>query len=335
MKLLNLSFSLLVVLLAQHSSGEGLNKLCGAAQTKYHHSVIHALFKPAKAPHIVIMFHTVVHFPIWQGAGAPHGYARGAGVLRGIAAQHRPVVDIAVEQQDFSESKGNVKAFATLLRHFAKAQAVLDHTAAPVLTIGGDCVADYMSIAHALAKQGERMALLWVDAHPDINTPLTSPSGNFHGMLVRALLGEGPQEYTSLVPHKLTPQQLFYVGARDADMDPEEFRIIAAHKIPRVSVAELEAHKWDGLFTQIRARGFTSVYVHVDSDVMDLRDFPQAVVPVPGGVSAAALIAFLQALRANFPLAGAALTEYSLEFSAGPAEAELGRRLLVDGFGIA
>jgi arginase len=281
------------------------------------------------------MFHTVLHFPIWQGAGAPHGYARGAGVLRHIAAQHRVVVDVAVEQNDFSPAREQVKAFDTLQRHFAKAQAVLDHTAAPVLTLGGDCVADYMSIAHALKYHGERMALLWVDAHPDINTPATSPSGNFHGMLVRALLGEGPAALTALVPHKLKSQQLFYVGARDADMDPEEFRIIAAHKIPRVSVAELEAHNWAPLFRLIRARGFTSVYVHVDSDVMDLHDFPQAVVPVPGGVSAKALIAFLQALRANFPLAGGALTEYSLETSAGPAEVELGRRLLVDGFGIA
>lgn len=280
------------------------------------------------------MFQSVLHFPIWQGAGAPHGYQRGAGVLRGIAAGYRPVVDVAVDNGDFSDAVGKVKAFETQRRHFAKAEAALSRMPYPVLTIGGDCVADFVPLATALARYGDKMALLWVDAHPDINTPATSPSGNFHGMLVRALMGEGPDEFTRMVPHKLKPSQLFYIGARDADMDPEEFRIIAAQGIFRMSVADMEAHQLGALLAALKKGGFTHVYLHVDSDVMDLTDYPQAVVAVPGGVSANALVAFLQQLRAHYPLAGAALTEYSLEFSAGPAEEALGRKLLVDGFGI-
>lgn len=282
----------------------------------------------------MLMIQSVLHFPIWQGAGAPHGYQRGAGVLRGIVEAYRPVVDVAVDNSDFSVALGKVKAFETLRRHFAKAEATLSHMSSPVLTLGGDCVADFVSLAAALARYGDRMALLWVDAHPDINTPETSPSGNFHGMLVRALMGEGPEEFTRMVAHKLKPEQLFYIGARDADMDPEEFRIIAEKNIFRMSVADMEKHHTAPLLAALRERSFTHVYIHVDSDVMDLTDYPQAVVAVPGGVSAKALVAFLQNIRAHYPLAGAALTEYSLEFTAGPAEEALGRLLLVDGFGV-
>ena len=281
------------------------------------------------------MIQSVLHFPVWQGAGAQHGYQRGAGVLRGIAAGYGPVVDVAVDNTDFSEEKGKVKAFETLRRHFAKVEATLSHMPHPVLTIGGDCVADYISLAAALQRHGDKMALLWVDAHPDINTPATSPSGNFHGMMVRALLGDGPEALTAMVPTKLKPSQLFYVGLRDADMDPEEFRIIEAESIFRMTVEAMEQHQLNPLFEALKKGGFTHVYLHVDSDVMDLADYPQAVVAVPGGVSANALVAFLQQVRAHYPLAGAALTEYSLEFSAGPAEEALGRKLLVDGFGIA
>ena len=280
------------------------------------------------------MLHSILHFPIWQGAGARHGYARGAGVLRHIASAYRPVVDVDVDDGDFSPTRDKVKALDTLRRHFLKAKARLDHVPAPVLTLGGDCVADYMSIAAALERHGEKMALLWVDAHPDINTPQTSPSGNFHGMLLRALMGEGPAELTALAPHKLTSDQLFYVGIRDADMDVEEFRIIKEKNIFRLDVKEVEAHRWQVLFDAIAARGFTGVYVHVDSDVMDLADYPQAVVAVPGGISVKALVAFLHAIRARFPLYGAALTEYSLEQTAGPEEEALARQLLVDGFGV-
>lgn len=281
------------------------------------------------------MIQSVLHFPVWQGAGAPHGYQRGAGVLRTIAADYRPVVDVAVDNTDFSPTVGKVIAFETLRRHFAKAEATITRMPYPVLTLGGDCVADFVPLATALARHGDKMALLWVDAHPDINKPETSPSGNFHGMLVRALMGEGPEEFTRMVPHRLKPSQLFYVGARDADMDEEEFRIIRDENIFRMSVADMEAHKLEPLFQALRKGGFTHVYLHVDSDVMDMADYPQAVVAVPGGVSANALVAFLQQVRAHYPLAGAALTEYSLEFSAGPEEEALGRKLLVDGLGIA
>lgn len=61
---------------------------------------------------------------------------------------------------------------------------------------------------------------------------------------------------------------------------------------------------------RVRVKGFGHVYLHVDSDVLSLDDYPQAVVAVPGGVSTAALVSFLQTVRANFP-AGAALTEFS------------------------
>lgn len=281
------------------------------------------------------MLHSVLHFPIWQGAGAPHGYARGAGVLRSIAAQYRPVVDISVDNDDFTPLRDKVKGIETLRRHFLRARGALDHALLPALTIGGDCVADYMSIAHALERFGDKLAVVWVDAHPDINTPDSSPSGNFHGMMLRALMGEGPGELVSLVSHKLVPRQLFYVGLRPADMDPEEFRIIEAEKIFTLSCGEVSEHGRERLFAAIVAGGFTGIYLHVDSDVMDLADYPQAVVAVPGGIPAAHLMAFLQAIRARFPLYGAALTEYSLEFSAGPAEIALGRRLLVDGLGIA
>lgn len=280
------------------------------------------------------MFQSALHFPIWQGAGARYGYAKGAGLLRSIAQPHLPIVDVAVDDNDFSPTREKVIALDTLKRHFAKAEAALAHMPMPRLIMGGDCVADFMSVSAALARYGHKMALIWIDAHPDINTPGTSPSGNFHGMLVRAFMGEGPAELTALVPQKMTPDQLFYVAIREADMDEEEFRIIAEKNIFTLSVAEVEARRLDRLLQAIRARGFTHVYLHLDSDVLDLKDYPQAVVAVPGGISAASAIALLRRLRAEFPLAGGAITEFSLEETAGAAERDLARSLLCDGFGI-
>lgn len=280
------------------------------------------------------MFQSALHFPIWQGAGGRYGYARGAGVLRAIAKDFLPVVDVAVDDADCSPTRDQVVAFDTLKRHFAKAEAVLAHMPMPRLVLGGDCVADYMAVSAALATYGEKMALVWIDAHPDINTPITSPSGNFHGMLVRAFMGEGPAELTALVPQKMTSDQLFYVAIRAEDMDEEEFRIIREKNIFTLSVEEVQAGRFNRLVDALHARGFSHIYLHLDSDVLDMTDYPQAVVAVPGGISAKAAVSLLRRLRAEFPLAGGAITEFSLDGEIGSPERDLARTLLCDGFGI-
>lgn len=61
-----------------------------------------------------------------------------------------------------------------------------------VITVGGDCAVDIAPIAAARARYGDALTVLWIDAHPDVYSPQTLPSGAFHGMVVRALLGDGP-----------------------------------------------------------------------------------------------------------------------------------------------
>lgn len=280
------------------------------------------------------MFQSVLHFPIWQGAGGRYGYGRGAGVLRSIAAKHLPVVDVAVDDNDFSPLRDKVLAFDTLLRHFAKAEAALAHMPMPRLVLGGDCVSDYMSIAAALERFGSRMALLWIDAHPDINTPASSPSNNFHGMLVRSLMGEGPDAFTRLAPTK----RLRSSCSMSASVKPiwmkknsaslSRTRIFSSSALPTLKVAALR-RCWMNCAPVV-----SLISMSILIRMCWITDYPQAVVAVPGGLSAATSVRLLQLLRADFPLAGAALTEYSLEQSAGAAETELGRQSLEDGFGL-
>ncbi|NUS03623.1 MAG: arginase family protein, partial [Nonomuraea sp.] len=61
-----------------------------------------------------------------------------------------------------------------------------------VVTAGGDCGVELEPVAAARRRFGERLVVVWFDAHGDLNTPDSSPSGAFHGMVLRALTGEGP-----------------------------------------------------------------------------------------------------------------------------------------------
>ncbi len=98
---------------------------------------------------------------------------------------------------------------------------ILDDGAIPVI-LGGDhsiAIGTFSAIAGHYHRLGQEIGLIWFDAHSDINTPSTSPTGNIHGMPLAALLGDGDPELVGLEGYspKLRPEYCAHVGARDVD----------------------------------------------------------------------------------------------------------------------
>lgn len=95
----------------------------------------------------------------------------------------------------------------------------------PLLAIGGDCGADLGPAAQALRRHDGELAILWIDAHADFNTPASSLSGAFHGMVLRSLTGIGPEGLTALV--SALPSSLVLAGTRSIDA-AEQHQLAAA-----------------------------------------------------------------------------------------------------------
>ncbi len=98
---------------------------------------------------------------------------------------------------------------------------ILDNNEIPII-LGGDhaiAIPTFSAIASHYKQQGDEIGLIWFDAHADINTPETSPSGNIHGMPLAAILGHGNPELVNLCGYapKLNPKYFAHVGARDVD----------------------------------------------------------------------------------------------------------------------
>lgn len=199
----------------------------------------------------------------------------------------------------------------------------------PVLTIGGDCAADLVPAAWANLQHPGDVALIWIDGHADLNTPASSPSGHFHGMVVRSLLGDGPAALLRHVGKPYASRQLFYISARDCD--PPERDDIARLGLFRLS----SAHRVEQLIAEITGRGLRRIYLHLDLDVLDPEAFPYIGVPATGGLEVEELCQMLAALRHNFSLSGAAITELNL---ASPDDAAAARpaleSILAKGFGL-
>jgi arginase len=225
----------------------------------------------------------------------------GAEAIRGdLPNAHTIVVDVPLEAGEAQDSAVARLTSLQLVRdRLEMALAQVDGLA---ITIGGDCGVELAPVARAV-DAGDT-ALIWFDAHPDLNTPQSSPSSAFHGMIVRTLLGDGAP---GLVPARsLDPDHLVLVGTRALD-DAEDAYVTEAG-IRMLTGEEVDAAE---LVAAISATGATSVYIHVDLDVLDPGEIEGVGYPEPFGFSAAKLIELIRAVKAQFPLAGAGITEFA------------------------
>ncbi|HET7922054.1 MAG TPA: arginase, partial [Gammaproteobacteria bacterium] len=112
------------------------------------------------------------------------------------------------------------------------------------LVLGGDhsqAIGSIAGIARHLRGKGQELGVLWVDAHTDMNTPESSPSGNIHGMPLATLLGNGPEELVSICGNgpALRPENVVVFGARDVDRTEAE--IVKRMGVRVFTMSEIDA----------------------------------------------------------------------------------------------
>ncbi|MFJ8716373.1 arginase family protein [Streptomyces violaceus] len=261
----------------------------------------------------------------WQGSGASTARRLPSGaawLAQLIPAGRRRTVAL---DNRVGDSRGGVGNADVLERHLLTVRAALAEVPSGerAVIIGGDCSVDLAPVEAALSAFGDRLALVWFDAHGDLNTPESSPSGAFHGMVLRALIGDGPE---GLQPARsLSADRVVLAGARS--LDPGEQDLVESRGIRHLSVEQLTEP--GPLLAAVRATGAEAVYLHIDLDVLDPQAFPAVGTPEPGGLGVDELLEAVRALKEEFTLAGLALTEYERTEPAGGDEAVL--RRIVEG----
>ncbi len=160
------------------------------------------------------------------------------------------------------------------------------------LVLGGDhsiAVGTVSGVAEFYRRKKQRIGLIWMDAHADINTPATSPSGNVHGMPVAALMGLGPDELKEIFGWfpKVAPENVVLLGVRDIDATEKE-------NIRRAGITEVYTMRdidERGMRTvmeeALRAagRGTAGYHISLDMDWIDPEDAPGVGTPVRGGAT--------------------------------------------------
>ena len=249
---------------------------------------------------------TFVVVPQWQGSGSSRALrlSDGAEAIRGdLPASLTRVVEVPLEAGD--ELGSGLPRLGSLQLVRDRTLAVLADVDDWALTIGGDCGVALAAVDHALARTGGDVAVVWFDAHPDLNTLESSPSAAFSGMVLRTLLGDG---IGSLVPATpLAAERLVLAGVRSSDEGEDEF--VSAAAIRRLTVDDLADPA--ALLAAVEATGASSVYIHIDLDVLDPGELLGLSDPVPFGVNPTALVAGVRALKGRYGLAGASIAGFS------------------------
>lgn len=255
--------------------------------------------------------------PEWQGSASTRAMqlTEGARVL----AEDLPRAarfDVAVPQHAGDSLGTPVARLSAIVSARDAARELLRErgNGSPAITVGGDCASTLAGLEHALQRDADsdgtsRTAVIWFDAHPDLQHPATSPSGAASGMALRHALGEGTADLAFARP--LDPTRVLLVGARD--IDDEEATVVDALGIRQVSpldaaTPEQLAAEVEGWLAETDA---SHVYVHIDLDVLDPADFASVHQQVPFGLSLASLTQAIRAAVSRAQLAGAAICEFA------------------------
>jgi arginase len=214
-----------------------------------------------------------------------------------------------------------IRTSETLARFTAKA---LEDGHMPIV-LGGDHSTAIGSVAGAAKARG-RIGLIWIDAHPDANTPETSPSGNVHGMPLAISLGHGMPELVNCLGFapKVRPEDVCIVGAKD--IDPEERKFLTRLGIRMFTTFDIENRGLARVMQEavdVVSRGTNGVYVSFDADVMDKRVAPGTGITTRGGLTYREISFIMRSIGAGVDLIGFDVIEVNPLLDKANATAEL------------
>ncbi|MBS1835475.1 MAG: arginase [Acidobacteria bacterium] len=159
------------------------------------------------------------------------------------------------------------------------------------IVLGGDhsiAVGTVAGVASHLQQQGQKIGLIWIDAHSDMNTPESSPSGNVHGMPLACLTGNGPDELTGILgaAPKVRPENVAIIGLRS--VDAKERFIVKQTGVKAFTMREIDERGLRSVMEEairVATDGTAGFHLSLDMDAVDPQEAPGVGTPVKGGMT--------------------------------------------------
>jgi arginase len=215
--------------------------------------------------------------------------------LEALGYQAEDLGNVAVAQQESTPpGPENAKYLSQIAKTCAKLASMVESVITAdkfPLVLGGDhsvAVGTLAGVAHAFRQRGEKVGLIWIDAHADMNTPDSSPSGNVHGMPLACCVGRGPKELTEIFDYspKVDGRNVALVGIRDVDL--RERAVVRESGVTAFTMRDIDERGLRTVMEQaiaIANDGTAGFHLSLDMDSVDPDEAPGVGTPVRGGMT--------------------------------------------------
>jgi arginase len=217
------------------------------------------------------------------------------GRLAGLGYVVEDLGNVPVVQRE-SQPEGPVEArylpqIAETCTHLAEMVRNVLRAGKFAIVLGGDhsiAVGTVSGVSQHLHERAEKLGMIWIDAHTDMNTPDSSPSGNVHGMPLACCIGLGPPPLTGLFGFspKVSPGNVALVGIRS--VDEKERRNVQRSGVHAFTMRDIDERGMRPVLEEAidyASTGTAGFHVSLDMDAVDPREAPGVGTPVQGGIT--------------------------------------------------
>lgn len=262
-------------------------------------------------------------FPQWQGGGpidtyipelpaedAFRGYFLGSRLLSFLAPETEGLkaeIPVSLDLADRTERNGIIAYDAVVKNTRAALNVIREHAPDRIVTLGGECSVSVVPFTWLADKYRDDVAIVWIDAHPDLNYPGEGSRG-YHAMALASVLGHGDEHLQSLLPASVDPSRALIVGLRTWEKEggtPERQRELGVKSCPPsdVSTNSTSVINW------LKSTGASRVLIHFDLDVIDPSDMIAAVGTDPDGLKISEVSRLINDIAREFDVVGLTVAE--------------------------
>lgn len=261
-------------------------------------------------------------YPQWQGADiakwitevpdpqqASRGYYLGAQLLNFLApdnGQKTVTVPVATSLAERKVTDGVLDRDILVSQTKAALDILEIENPDKIVTLGGECSVSVVPFTYLADKYKNDVAMIWIDAHPDITLPGDVYSA-YHAMAVTACMGLGDKHIVSELPTKIAPSKILFVGLRDWERDEIKARQ-RQYGIRHLTPEDVRENS-DMIRDWLKSCGASKVVIHFDMDVLDPAEIIAAVGVVPNGMKISEVVRVINDIAKEKEVVGLTVAE--------------------------
>ena len=260
-------------------------------------------------------------YPQWQGGVVDHwmpdipsedaskGYFLGAQLLKMLAPESTAItaeIPVSLDIRDRAIEKGIHSRQVIVKQTGVALDIVRENAPGKIVTLGGECSVSVVPFTYLAAKYPDDVAIVWLDAHPDVNLPDDEYKG-YHAMALTACLGMGDEQIMRMLPGKIDASKALLVGLRAWDKGMKERqREIGIRGLSPADVAKDSS----AVMQWLQSTGVSKVLVHFDLDVLDPAEIIAGVGVEPGGMKMEEAVRVIRDIALTYDLVGLTVAEF-------------------------